>query len=177
MQGFRSVGFAAAAAAALLLSGCGEDDTPIIEYAKTHNLNKAQMVALKACAKDFRRNKPVYFQVPKGNLVMKEVPLDVCACQTATMMTVFPEGEYKPHEGFATFMATNGKRRAPFWSREELQKGLKLKAAQTKLVEGFAACADTYKKANAEASKELFEFVPVEEKKKKEKKKHDGAAS
>lgn len=167
---------AAIAGLGLLLAGCGgkNNEAEIKQYAKKQGFNEIQTAAFSSCAKDLTSNMPI-LPVPEGNMVMSEVPFDICACQAKTMMTVFKEKRYKGHTNFAVYMATYSKKKTPHISKKDLVPGLKPKEARKQLAESLRSCVNKYVAANEKRSATLFKIVPI--KKKPEKKKPADAHS
>lgn len=149
------------------LAGCGGNDAEIKQYVQKHEMKDVQAAAFTACAKDLRVNKPVFLQGEKY-MVMKDVPLDICACQVKTMMTVFKDKRYKGHTNFAEYMATFTKKKPPHIPKKDLVAGLKPRVARRQLIESLNSCVTTYVGEHEKQAAELYKMVPV--KKKKEKK-------
>jgi hypothetical protein len=148
----------------IALAACGNNDAEIKAYAKKQGMSDIQTAAFSACAQDLSRNKPV-FRIPGGNMVMLEVPFEVCACQSKTILTVFKGKQFKGHTAFAEYMATYGKKKPPHFSKKSLQPGLKPKEARSQLVASLQSCATAYKSAHEKQSTEIFKIVPTKQKK------------
>ncbi|MCB1434807.1 MAG: hypothetical protein KDK75_20450 [Alphaproteobacteria bacterium] len=160
----------------VLLTGCGSNDAEVRVYAKRKQMSEIQTAAFTACAKDTRKKK-LLFPVKEGNLMMKEVPLDVCACQSKTMMTVFKEKKYGGHTAFVAYMINEKKKKKPRLNKKELVEGLKPMDARAKLEDSLQACVKTYREAHADKDAELFEVVPLTPDPPKKDKKEDKTAS
>lgn len=153
----------------LLLAGCGSNDAEIKQYAKQKGMSEIQTAAFTSCAKDTGRKK-LMFPVKEGNLLMKQVPLDVCACQSKTMISVFKEKKYGGHTAFLEYMANERKKKKPRLPKKELVAGLKPIDARTTLQTSLEACVKAYRTAHADTDAEMFEVVPLPEEPKKKKK-------
>jgi hypothetical protein len=166
MTGQNAFRMVAALGLSLALAGCGEEEAEIARIAKEQGLGQAETAAFAACAKDMRRNKPM-FPVAQGNMRMNEVPLEICACQARTMTVVFKDDQYKSHTAFAEYMAKETKKKKPRISKKDLKPELKAEDARRKLAASLETCVDRYRDTHKEEAAELFELVPVKEKKKK----------
>ena len=155
-----SVRFAAIIGVSLVVTGCGNNDAEIKQYAKKHGMSEIQSAAFMACTRDMKGKKPA-FPVAEGNMVMKSVPLDVCACQVKTMTSVFKDNQYKSYGAFAAYMAKEVKKKPPRLNKKDLQPDLKPAGARQQLETSLTSCVTTYKDAHAEQNAELFEIVPL----------------
>jgi hypothetical protein len=174
MNAKRIFHLAVAGGLAVVLASCGSDDAEIQAYAKQAKMPENQKVAFTACASDLRRNKP-RFPAKDGQILMKSVPMEVCACQSRTIVNIFKSDQYKNHATFAEYMAKEQKKRQPRFSKKVLQDGVNPKDATPRLEKSLAACVDGYKSANKDNEEALavFELVPTpppEKDKKAEKK-------
>lgn len=152
---------------ALALAGCGPDSSEVARISEEQKMSKVQKDAFMICAKNFYRNKPI-FQTPEGNMLMTDgVPLEVCACQANTIVSVFKEDQMKSHIAYAIFIATEDKKRAKI-TKGMLQGGAKPAEAVQRLTDSLKSCVDTYRTAHPGETEGMFELLP--EKKKKEKK-------
>lgn len=149
------------------LAACGDPLADAMLYAKKKGLSEVQTAAFMACFKHTARNKPM-FPVAEGNVVMKSVPMEICACQSKTILSVFQEFKYGSHTAFAVYMSKENKKKRPRFNKKELRPGLKSIDAGKQLEASLTSCVETYKTAHVEASKTLFEIIPlkVPEKKK-----------
>jgi hypothetical protein len=75
-------------ATAALLASCGSNEAELKQYAQKRKMGETETAAFMACANGFGRNKPS-FATRDGNLVMRPVPNDICACQVKTITAVF----------------------------------------------------------------------------------------
>jgi hypothetical protein len=176
MVGKKPVRLGLMTALALILAGCGSSDEELQAHAKKQGMSDLQAAAFVTCASNFRRNKPVFAEAA-GNVVMKEVPLNVCACQSNVMLSVFKDDQYKGHAAFAEYMALEVKKRPPRISKKDLKDPAKMKEAAARLETSFKSCISTYKTAHAEESKLLFELLPPKEAEKKDGAKKEKNAS
>lgn len=163
----------AVAGAGLLLAGCAFDEEAAREFAKEKGLGTADTEAFVVCAKDFRRNDPI-FALPDSNLLMNEVPYEVCACQAPVISSVFKEDKLKGHVKFAEYMALETKKKSKV-NRKALKDGVKVKDAVDRMANSLYSCAVQYQKANKDETAGLFEKLPIKKKKKKEEKKQASA--
>ena len=142
------------------LAACGNNDAEIRVYAKQKKMSEVQTAAFTACAKDTRKKK-LLFPVKEGNLMMKRVPYDVCACQSKTMVTVFKEKKYAGHTAFLDYMANEKKKKKPRLNKKELVPDLKPMDARTRLQESLEKCVKEFRTAHADQDAEMFEVVPL----------------
>jgi hypothetical protein len=154
--------FAALAASGLLLASCGSYDAEYQEFAKSKKMSAVQTAAFMACAEGHRKNKPS-FPAKDGTVVMKSVPLDICACQTPAITSVLVEKEFKAYLPFAEYMAKTVKKKPPRFGKKILKDGVKSPDAGKRLANSFNACVEDYKGKNKDnpETAALFEFVPA----------------
>lgn len=172
----RVIRFAALAAAGLVLASCGSDEAELQNYAKARGMSDIQTAAFMSCATNLRKKMPA-FPAEGGNLVMTSVPLEICACKTQTIMAVFGENKYKAYATFATYMATDIKKRPPRFGKKDLKKGTKSPVAAKKLEDSLNTCVQSYKNKHKDKpeTEALFKFVPVSPPEGEEKKTADAA--
>lgn len=160
MSDRRLAGTALLCGLGLVLAACGSNDAEVRVYAKQKKMSEVQTAAFAACARDTRRKK-LLFPVKDGNLVLKRVPLDVCACQSKTMVSVFRDGKYDGHTAFLDHMAKERRKRPPRLARKDLVAGLKPVDAGRRLEDSLIRCVNEFRTANADKEAELFEVVPL----------------
>lgn len=165
--------FGVLAAMGLLLAGCGFNEEAAREFAKEEGMSAPGTEAFVVCAKDFRRNDPI-FPMSDSNLRMNEVPLEVCACQAPVIASVFRDDKLKSHVKFAEYLALETKKKAKI-NRKALKDGIKVKDAVDRMTNSLYSCAVQYHKANKDEAAGLFEKLPIKKKKKKEEKKQASA--
>lgn len=165
--------FGVLAGLGLLLAGCGFDEEAAREFAKEKGMGTADTEAFVVCAKDFRRNDPI-FPLGDKNLLMNEVPFEVCACQAPVIASVFREDKLKGHVKFAEYLALEVKKKSKI-NRKALKEGVKVTEAVDRMTNSLYSCAVQYHKANKDDTADLFETLPIKKKKKKEEKKQASA--
>jgi hypothetical protein len=99
--------------------------------------------------------------VSDGNLVMKEVPLDICACHVKAITDVFNDNQYKGFAAFASYMAKEVKKKPPRFSKKSLKPDIKSADAAAELENTLTSCVYSYRNDHQEQSAKLFEVVPV----------------
>lgn len=154
--------FSLLAAAGLLLASCGSYDAEYQEFAKSKKMSAEQTAAFMACATGHWKNKPS-FPAKDGTVVMKSVPLDICACQTPAITSVLAEKDYKGYLPFTEYMAKPVKKKPPRFSKKILRDGVKSPDAGKRLEASFNSCVEGYKSKNKDnpETAELFQFVPA----------------
>ncbi len=162
MRKNRLAGLGTALGLGLLMASCGSNDAEIQEYAKAKGMSTNQAAAFTACAGDFRRNKP-RFLARDGQTLMKSVPLEVCDCQSRTIVNIFKSDQYKSHTPFAEYLAKEDRKAPPWVAKKVLKDGVNPKEVGARLERSLKACADTYKSAHKDEPEtaDLFEFIPA----------------
>jgi hypothetical protein len=169
MRGRRFVQLASIAGLSAILTSCGSNEAQLQNYAKAKKFSEQEKAAFMACANEHRRNKPV-FASKDGNMVMKNTPMDVCACQTRTIVSVFIEEDFASYVRFAEYMAKDVKKKTPYFSRKVLKSDIKAPEAGNRLEKSLNACVSTYLAAHKDLEEPLLELLPVKETGKKDEK-------
>jgi hypothetical protein len=162
------------AAVTLLLAACGSNDAEVQAMAEQMKMNKQQVAAFKLCAKHLRRTQPIFITGDKA-VQMTQVPLEVCACHSQTMVKLLKDDKLESHSRFAEYIG-KAKRKAKFKvGRQDMKLKITREAGGVQLIDSLKNCANTYVSKNAELSKGLI--IPFELPKKKVKKPADGKAA
>ena len=152
------VRIAAVAGLALTLSGCGSSDADFHKYAEKKGFNEEDTAAFMVCAKQLNSNKPI-FAVSGGNMVMKQLPLDICGCHAKVMSSLFVQDQYLGYNSFAVYMAKDVKKYPPRFAKKDLKPNIKAKEVEPKLEATLKSCVDDYQNAHPDQAKLLFDIV------------------
>jgi hypothetical protein len=141
------------------LAACGSSDIDLKKYAADHNMSATKEAAFTTCYSDFKRSAPV-LTTPEGNVRMRSVPADVCACEADAMMEVLKDDQFLTFSTFTLYMSREEKKNPARFYAKALKPGYKPTDAAKKLETAFLACVDDYKKAHADEAKRLFQVIP-----------------
>ena len=169
MPGRQFIRVAMLAGFGLGLASCGSGEAELLAYAQARKMSEKQTAAFLACSKAMKANKAI-FPSPKGNMLMKSTPMDVCDCQVNTIVRVFAaEKDYKNYATFAEYMAKVKRRKSPpRFSKLVLNPNVKPAEAGVQLEKSLLACVTKYKSANADLDPPLLELIPEPETVKKD---------
>jgi hypothetical protein len=162
MLGHRLHRFIIVTGLGFLLASCGSNDAQWQEYAKAKHMSEPETAAFLICAKQSQRNRPI-FADKSGRSVMKSTPLEVCACQAKSIMSVFLEKEYKSYTTFAEYMGKEVKKNPPRWGKRLLRDGVNPAEAGKRLEKSLTACVSTYVAAHQDLDPPLLVPLPVKE--------------
>ena len=168
MSGRQFIRVAMLAGFSLGLASCGSGEAELLAYAQARKMSEKQTAAFVACSKGMKANKAI-FPSPGGNMLMKSTPMDICDCQTNTIVRVFAaEKDYKNYATFAEYMAKAKKKKPPRFSKLVLNPNVKPGEAGVQLEKSLLSCVTKYKSANADLDPPLLELVPQPETVKKD---------
>ena len=164
------------ACAGLALAACANDEEEINKIAEKYKMNKVQLAAFNVCVTDLGRIAP-RFEALKTDIEMREVPYEVCACQSTSIVQVFKDNQYGSHLKFAKHMVKLKKRDKPVGFISKDLKASRDKISATKfLMASLMSCGKKYQAEFPEEGRGLFKNVPKPPDKKKDKTKEASAA-
>lgn len=173
--------FIGIAAAALLLAACGDNTAEVKAMAKKLKFGKPETAAFMACAKELGPKKPIFItystdpEVDPTAVRMMGVPLEVCACQTRTMVKLFKEDKLKGHEKFVTYVTKQKRKPTMKLGRKDVKQGVDPEKGAMELLASLQSCGNDFKAKFAEnEGSELFQPYELPKKKKKKKKEGEG---
>lgn len=161
----------------LLLAGCGSNEGEVKAMAAA--MPKPQGEAFTTCVKDLKRRQPIFIE-GKNPAQLKatqltEVPLDVCACHSLTMVKIFKPEKLAGHARFASYIAKSRRNPELKMGKNDMKANVDPVKGAARLAESLKTCATDFVSKNAELGKGLI--VPFELPKPKEKKKEGDAAA
>ena len=155
------------AAVSALLAACGSNDAEVKAMAKKMHMSKQQSAAFSTCVKDMKSKKPIFIDGETA-VQMTKVPLEVCACHSQVIASLFKDDKLTGHARFAGYIVKK-KRKELKLGRRDLRTTLDPVKGGALLIASLKSCADDYVSKNAELGKGMI--VPFELPKKKPKKK------
>jgi hypothetical protein len=137
-----------------LKDGRIDDGARLASLAKEYKLTAQETSALDVCMSDMV-GKSITFSSSTGSSKHGSVPVNICACQAKTMVSVFEDGKYASHQNVVDFMVNGSGEKT--LNSPDLKSHTRSVAVQfDRLTASLDQCAERYQ---AEESKRAQEFI------------------
>jgi hypothetical protein len=161
---------------ALALAACGGPGSE--EFQKMSDklkLGKPERAAMTTCFQQMTGTQPI-IRIGSEEKMLADVPLEMCGCQSRTMVKYFNPDGFDGHLRTVKYLAKPEKKGYPSMSRKQLKKGVLGALASEKLAKSFEACAASFvaEYGKTEEFKDLL-LPPPEKPKPREEKKQASA--
>jgi hypothetical protein len=165
---FRNV--SAMALVGFVLAACGGgsdfDQEEFKRVSEKFKMKEKDIAAFKVCVDSSAEATP-FVKMGSNIMKMSSVPMEVCGCQTSTIVSVFKKDKLSSYAKFVGWVSAPQRKKASGLRKTDFTYAVDQKVIGAKLVTALESCTRQYIAANEELGKKLLTVhVNLEQKKK-----------
>jgi hypothetical protein len=154
----------------VVLSACGGgsefDQKEFKRVTEKFKMKEKDVAAFKVCVASSEEATP-FFKMGSNIMKMSSIPLEVCGCQTSTIVSVFKQDKLPAYAKFVAWVSAPQRKKASGLRKTDFIYAADQKAMAAKLATSLESCTRQYIAANEELGQKLLTVhVNLEQKKK-----------